>query len=76
MWTREFWLATAERAIKSAAQAPLTAWVVGDRALNAFELDWRLGLGLATGGALVSVLTSLASAGIGAADSPSLTARP
>lgn len=72
MWTRDFWLATAERAIKSAAQAPLVAWGVGDLALDAFTLDWRLGLGVAAGGALVSVLTSLASAPLGADRSPSL----
>jgi len=73
VWTREFWLATAERAVKSAAQAPLIAWGVGDVALDAYTLDWRLGLGVAAGGALVSVLTSLASARVGPDRSPSLT---
>ena len=72
MWSREFWIATAERAVKSAAQAPLVAWGVGDVALDVFALDWRLGLGVAAGGALVSVLTSLASAGAGPDRSPSL----
>lgn len=75
MFTREFWLDTLERAVKSAAQAPLVVWAVGDQALNAFELDWQLGLGVAAGGALVSVLTSLGSIPIGARRSPSLTGR-
>lgn len=76
MWTAEFWLDTAERAIKSAAQAPLVAWGVGELAApDAFDLDWRLGLGVAAGGALVSVLTSLVSGRVGDRRSPSLTAR-
>ena len=62
MWTLAFWKATAERALKTAAQAPLTAWLVGDVALSAWSVDWKDAAGLALGGALVSVLTSVASA--------------
>ena len=76
MYTRKFWRETLERAVKSAAQAPLVAWGVGDLALNAFELDWRLGAGVAAGGAIVSLLSSLASAPIGEPESPSLAGRP
>lgn len=76
MWTLDFWREAAERAIKSAAQAPLVAWGVGELAApDAFTLDWRLGLGVAAGGALVSVLTSLVSARVGDRRSPSLIAR-
>jgi len=72
MWTRRFWRETLDRAVKSAAQAPLVVWGVGDVALNAFELDWRLGAGVAAGAALVSLLTSLASAPIGEPETPTL----
>lgn len=69
MWTLAFWKAALERAVKTAAQAPLTAWLVGDAALNAFELDWETAGGLAAGGAVVSLLTSLASLTTGAGPS-------
>lgn len=71
MFTWHFLREALERAIKSAAQAPLTIWVVGDVALNAFEMDWNLGLGVAAGGFVLSLLTSIASIPVGASDSPS-----
>lgn len=64
MWTLAFWKAATERAVKTAAQAPLTAWLVGDVAINALEIDWKTAGGLAAGGAIVSLLTSLASLGV------------
>lgn len=69
-----FWIATAERAVKTAAQTVLTGLALSDTGpVNGFELDWKLGLGFAAGGAAFSVLTSLASAPVGAdQDSPSL----
>lgn len=71
MFTLTFWKQTAERAIKSAAQALLGLWV-GAEAFNAWEVDWKKATGVALGGAILSVLTSLASAGVGKKDSPSL----
>lgn len=65
-----FWKAVAERAVKTAAQAVVVGWAVGDGAFNAFEVDWQLGLGLAAGGAVASLLTSLASIPVGL-DGPS-----
>lgn len=69
-----FWLATAERAVKTAAQAPLTAWLVGDGLINAFDVDWSAAAGLALGGAVVSTAFSLASIKVGTDDGPSLGA--
>lgn len=71
MFTVTFWKQTAERAIKSAAQALLGLWV-GDQAFNAWNADWKKAAGVALGGAILSVLTSLASASVGHSDSPSL----
>lgn len=71
MFTWKFWREALERAVKSAAQAPLTVWTVGDVALNVFEMNWQLGFGVALGGAVFSILTSLATAPMGAPDSPS-----
>ena len=71
MWTWKFWRETLERAVKTAAQAPLTAWLVGDKVLNALTIDWNTAAGLAAGGAVISILTSLATMKIGADDSPS-----
>ena len=74
MWTAEFWKAAAERAIKTAAQALLVLWMVGDVQFNALTIDLKLAAGIAAGGALASVLTSLVSAAVpvGPANSPSL----
>lgn len=64
MWTIVFWKETADRAIKSAAQAVLLGVGLGE-GLNAFDVDWQLGLGFALGGAVLSLLTSVASAPFG-----------
>lgn len=58
--TKEFWMATLDRAIKTAAQSVGVAWAVGDQMLNALEIDWELTFGLASGGFLAAVITSLA----------------
>jgi hypothetical protein len=71
MFTVTFWKQAAERAIKSAAQALLGLWV-GAQAFNAWDADWKKAAGVALGGAILSVLTSLASAGVGKSNSPSL----
>jgi hypothetical protein len=71
MFTVTFWKQATERAIKSAAQALLGLWV-GAQAFNAWDADWKKAAGVALGGAILSMLTSLASAGVGRSDSPSL----
>lgn len=59
MWTRAFWRATAERAIKSAAQAGILA--LGGDLIAVWDLP-LLGIGgVMASGAVLSVLTSLAS---------------
>jgi hypothetical protein len=75
MFTLLFWKQAAERAIKSAAQAVL-GLLVGAQAFNAWDADWKKAAGVALGGAILSVLTSLASAGVGRSGSPSLVKTP
>ena len=70
MFTVLFWKSAAERALKTAAQAALL--VIGADQVNALSADWTLVGGFALGGAALSVLTSVASSGVGEADSPSL----
>lgn len=65
----KFWRETTERAVKSAAQAALL--VIGADQLDVFAADWQNVAGFALGGAVLSVLTSLASFKLGPADSPS-----
>lgn len=75
MFTIAFWVATGERAIKTAAQAVLTGLALSDSGpVDAFALDWKLAAGFAAGGAVFSVLTSVASTSIGSHTSPSLVA--
>jgi hypothetical protein len=61
MFTITFWKAAAERAVKTGAQSVLTAYFVGDVALNAFQADWVNMGGIGLGGVTLSILTSLAS---------------
>ena len=62
MFTLSFWKAATERALKTAAQTLLSAYFVGDVALNAFEADWGSMAGVGLGGLVASYLFSLASA--------------
>lgn len=62
MFTLTFWKAATERAIKTGAQSILTAYFVGDVALNALQADWANMAGIGAGGVVLSYLTSLASA--------------
>ena len=70
MLTKYFWFDAAERAIKTAAQSALL--ILGAEQLNALTVDWVGLLGYALGGALLSLLSSLASTRVGFPDSPSL----
>jgi hypothetical protein len=66
--TAAFWRETAERAVKSAAQALLGLWPLDQ--FNVLDADPRLAGGIAAGAAVLSVLTSLASTAVGRSDSP------
>jgi hypothetical protein len=59
MFSILFWQNVLERAVKTAAQAAVLA--AGGGMANLFSLDWRILVGAAAGGALLSVLTSLGS---------------
>lgn len=70
MWTVKFWRETAERAVKTGAQAALAFFVVGQTLFT--EIDWAAVGGGTAIAVIASVLTSLASAPFGPEDSPSL----
>lgn len=69
MFTTSYWKQVAERAAKSAAQALIGLWI-GD-GFNVWTVDVRLASGVAAGAAVLSVLTSIVTAGIGEKESPS-----
>lgn len=71
IFTSVFWTDTAERALKSGAQAAILA--LGGGAANVLTLDWFTLGGAAGGGVLLSVLTSVASAGIANRGTASIT---
>lgn len=62
IWTGSFWKATAERAIKSAAQGILWTWAVGDEVASLLAFNWETAAYAAGGMAVFSVLTSIVSA--------------
>ena len=70
MTTGAFWLAAAERAVKTAAQ--VAAALIGTGAVGITELDWAQIGSVAATAAVVSVLTSLASDRLGSQPGPSL----
>lgn len=61
MFSRDFWVDTLERAIRTACQAALSAGVVGGVGL--FQVDWLNVCGIALVAAIASVLTCVASSG-------------
>lgn len=62
MQTKAFWLDTAERAVKTFAQALLAVLVVG---VPVWDVDWLGALGIALTATVMSVLTSIASGATG-----------
>lgn len=62
LWTTAFWKDAAERSVKSFAQAVILA--IGGGTLNVLTVDWQTLAGAGLGGAVLSLLTSVASAGI------------
>lgn len=81
LMNKQFWIASAERAIKTFVQALIAAFGVGQVSgavgVDVAAIDWRGALSLAFSAALLSVLMSVGSGPIGAANSPSLlTAAP
>jgi len=69
--SKEFWLASIERAVKTFAQGFL-ALAAGQALFNAFTAPWTTMLGISLGMAILSLLTSVVSAEIGDKGTPSL----
>lgn len=65
-----FWKQALERAVKTAAQTAIL--VIGADKIDASTIDWSTVGWFALGGALLSVLTSVASEPFGPSDSPSV----
>ena len=65
-----FWIASVERAVKTFAQALVA--LIGTSAMSIVELDWAQMLGVSATAAVVSILTSVASANFGPNYGPSL----
>lgn len=72
MYTVEFWREAAERAIKTAAQ--LAVATIGTGAVGLLEVDWQAVVLASALGAVLSILTSVASAPFGQPGTPSLVA--
>lgn len=62
MFTAQFWKDAAERAIKTVAQALVA--VIAGASFDWFTADWQALVGVALTAGAVSVLTSIASAGM------------
>jgi hypothetical protein len=71
IFTLQFWKNTLELVVRGSAIATVTA--MGGSVLDAWHLDWKTIGGMALSGGLLSLLTSLSSATVGAKGSPLLT---
>ena len=70
MFDQRFWIAAAERAIKTFAQALLA--LIGTGMVGIMELDWLQIFSVAATATVVSLLTSVVSANFGPNPGPSL----
>jgi hypothetical protein len=62
LWTRGFWFDTAERCTKTAAQSLIATLALGTGLL---DVDWTASVSVAALATVLSLLTSVASAGVG-----------
>ena len=60
IWTKQFWLGAAERAIKTVAQSLVA--VLGVAGTGLLTVDWIAALSVAGAAGLASLLTSIGSA--------------
>lgn len=74
MFTTSFWKQAAERAVKSAAQALLLLWAA-DAGFNVINADFAVAGGTAAGAAVLSLLTSVVTSGVGEKNDPSMVVR-
>jgi len=70
IFTNDFWLQAGERAVKTFAQTAVA--LIGAGVLNVLTTDWQQLIGVSLGAAVLSILTSVASAKVHDDDSPSL----
>jgi len=63
MFTAQFWKAAAERAVKTLAQTLIAILAVGQTTV--LTVDWTQAAAVAATATLLSLLTSVASAGVG-----------
>lgn len=73
MFTSNFWKQTTERAIKTFVQAALA--LLGGDGLGVLDVAWPNVASVGALAALISVLTSVATAGVGEPDDPSAIRR-
>jgi hypothetical protein len=74
MFTATFWKSAAERAIKTVAQALIA--VLAATTFDWFTADWQAIAGTAVTAGVLSLLSSIASAGIGDKGTTSLMTQP
>lgn len=75
IFTTTFWADAAERSLKTVSQTLLTLFAFGDQGFNLLTVDWNQALGLAAGAGVISVLTSIVSAGLTSSSSASLAVK-
>jgi len=70
---RNFWRQAGERAVKTAAQA-VAGLLLADQPFDIAQANLGRGIGVAIGGFVLSIVTSIATAPVGPKDTPSTVA--
>ena len=71
IFTRNFWKASTERAVRTAAQSAIL--VIGADQFNVITVDWAEIGGFALGGAVLAYLTALGASQLGQDGGPAVT---
>jgi hypothetical protein len=76
MWTKAFWKAATERMVRGGAAALAAALVAGDWIIDVMNVNTvEKGITLFVGGAVASLLMSLAGNALGSGTGPSFTGK-
>lgn len=59
IWTKKFWKAATERALRAGSATLASTYAVGDRAMDKINMDWVTAGNLFLGGAVVSFVIAM-----------------
>lgn len=71
MWTKKFWFDALERAIRTAVQAPVAAWLTA-KISSVYDINFKAAVGVMSFSFIMSIIMSIGGSQIGSETSASL----